>query len=101
MLAVAAGASHPAVAALLGLGAVALAGLVVAMAWDVNARQIRLNEQLARRQFIVTEEAVAGSPAANGNGGGISPVPDSVGARSPRRTRPLCSGRRPAKILLR
>ena len=60
LAAVAAGASHPAVAALLGLGAVALAGLVVAMAWDVNARQIRLSEQLARRQFIVTGETGPG-----------------------------------------
>ena len=33
LAAVAAGASHPAVATLLGLGAVVLAGLVVAMAW--------------------------------------------------------------------
>jgi hypothetical protein len=68
LAAVTAGTSHPAVAALLGLGAAGLAGLVVAMAWNVNLRQIRLAEQLARRQFIVTEQAVAGSPAANGNG---------------------------------
>src|SRR5215831_13900973 len=54
-----AGASHPAVAALLGLGAAGLAGVVVAMAWNVNARQIRLAEQLARRQFTVTTEAAA------------------------------------------
>lgn len=53
----AAGASHPAVAALLGLGAAGLAAVVVAMAWNVHARQIRLAEQLARRQFIVTAEA--------------------------------------------
>ena len=66
LAAVAAGASHPAVAALFGLGAVALAGLVVAMAWDVNARQIRLSEQLARRQFIVTGETGAANGAANG-----------------------------------
>jgi hypothetical protein len=66
LAAVAAGVSHPAVAALLGLGAVALAGLVVAMAWDVNARQIRLNEQLARRQFIVTGETGAANGTANG-----------------------------------
>jgi hypothetical protein len=52
-----AGASHPAVAALLGLGATGLAGAVVAMAWNVHARQIRLAEQLARRQLIVTSEA--------------------------------------------
>jgi hypothetical protein len=70
LAAVAAGASHPAVAALLGLGAVALAGLVVAMAWDVNARQIRLNEQLARRQFIVTGETPAANGATNGTANG-------------------------------
>jgi hypothetical protein len=71
MFAAAAGASHPAVAALLGLGAAALASAVVAMAWNVNARQIRLAEQLARRQFIVTGGAgTAGAEgsAANGNG---------------------------------
>jgi hypothetical protein len=50
------GASHPAVAALLGLGAAVLAAVVVAMAWSVHVRQIRLAEQLARRQFIVTGE---------------------------------------------
>jgi hypothetical protein len=51
--AVTAGASHPAVAGLLGLGAAGLAGAVVAMAWSVHVRQIRLAEQLARRQFLV------------------------------------------------
>ena len=54
--ALAANAGHPAVAALLGLGAAALAGAVVAMAWVVHARQIRLAEQLARRQFLVWTE---------------------------------------------
>jgi len=52
--ALAGGASHPAVAAWLGLGAAGLAAIVVAMAWSVNARQIRLAEQLARRQFVIT-----------------------------------------------
>jgi hypothetical protein len=65
--AAAAGASHPAVAALLGLGAAGLAGVVVAMAWSVNARQVRLAEQLARRQFTVTTGAGAPSSAANGS----------------------------------
>jgi hypothetical protein len=69
LAAVAAGASHPAVAALLGLAAAGLAGLVVAMAWNVHVRQIRLAEQLARRQFIVTAEAGAPGHVANGNGG--------------------------------
>ena len=73
--AVAVGASHPVVAGLLGLGAAGLAGAIVAMAWSVHARQIRLAALLARRQFIVTGEA--GEPgmaahAANGH--------DSAGA---------------------
>lgn len=68
LAAVAADASHPAVAALLGLGAAALGGVVVAMAWNVQARQIRLAEQLARRQFIVTAEA--GPPGRAAEGGG-------------------------------
>ena len=59
--AVTAGASHPAVAAWLGLGTTALAGVVVAMAWNVNTRQIRLAEQLARRQLLVTAETGAAS----------------------------------------
>ena len=57
LAAVAAGAGHPVVAGLLGLGAVGLAAVVVAMAWSVHARQIRLAGQLARRQFIVTGAA--------------------------------------------
>jgi len=78
---------HPAVAALLGLGASALAALVVAMAWNVHVRQLRLAELLARRQIIAPAEeaaehpAEAAAPAAvnggghrsgggNGNGGG-------------------------------
>jgi hypothetical protein len=64
LAAVAAGAGHPAVAGLLGLGAAGLAGGVVVMAWSVHARQIRLAEQLARRQFLVTADAAA----ANGHG---------------------------------
>src|SRR5262249_9250613 len=69
MLAIAtAGASHPAVAALLGLGAAALAGVVVAMAWNVHVRQIRLAEQPAGRQFLVTSEVGAADRSVNGNG---------------------------------
>src|SRR6516225_4408522 len=77
--ALAANAGHPAVAALLGVGAAALAGAVVAMAWAVHSRQIRLAEQLARRQFLVmTEPAAAeqhgadapGESAGRGNGAG-------------------------------
>lgn len=66
--AVAIGASHPVVAGLLGLGTTGLAGAVVAMAWSVHARQIRLAAQLARRQFIVTGETGVTAPAANGHG---------------------------------
>ncbi len=68
MLAAVAGASHPAVAALLGLGAAGLAGGVVAMAWNVHARQIRLAGQLARRQVVVTAEAATGGRSAEGAG---------------------------------
>ena len=83
LAAVTAGASHPAVAALLGLGATGLAGVVVAMAWNVHARQIRLAEQLARRQLIVTAEAGAAGHAANGNGrleAAVEEVERAVGA---------------------
>ena len=55
--ALAGNASHPTVAALLGLGAAGLAAAVVAMAWSVHARQIRLAERLARRQFLVIPDA--------------------------------------------
>jgi hypothetical protein len=88
--ALAANAGHPAVAALLGLGAAALAGAVVAMAWVVHARQIRLAEQLARRQFLVMAEQgapeqhgaeAAGGAAGRANGTGHPPgngVPPSA-----------------------
>ena len=64
--ALAAGAGHPVVAGLLGLGAAGLAAVVVAMAWSVHVRQIRLAEQLARKQFIVTGDA--DTAHANGTG---------------------------------
>jgi hypothetical protein len=68
MLALAATAdvSQPVVAALLGLGAAGVAGAVVAMAWSVNARQIRLAELLARRQFILTGETAGPDHTLNG-----------------------------------
>ncbi len=69
LAAASAGASQPVVAALLGLGASGLAGAVVAMAWSVHARQIRLAEQLARRQFIVTGDTKAPEHAHNGHAG--------------------------------
>ena len=95
--ALAQGASHPAVAAWLGLGTAAVAAVVVAMAWSVNARQIRLAELLARRQFpltsangpakegtpeiegaAATEEASRGKPAAAGGRAG----PAAAGGRA-------------------
>src|SRR6202012_2523560 len=60
--AVAAGAGHRVVAGLLGLGSAGLAAGVVAMTWSVHARQIRLAEVLARRQFIAP--ALGAAPAA-------------------------------------
>jgi hypothetical protein len=69
LAAVTAGVGHPAVACLLGLGAAGLAGVVVAMTWNVHARQIRLAELLARRQGIVTAETAAPGHALNGHGG--------------------------------
>lgn len=57
LAALAAQASHPVVAGLLGLGASGVAGGVVAMAWSVHVHQIRLAGQLARRQLIVTDGA--------------------------------------------
>jgi len=71
--ALAQGASHPAVAAWLGLGTAAVAAVVVAMAWSVNARQIRLAELLARRQFPVTSgngPAKEGAPQIEGTATG-------------------------------
>jgi len=62
-------ASQPAVAALLGLGAAGVAGAVVAMAWNVHARQIRLAELLVRRQFILTRETAAPEQPLNGHAG--------------------------------
>jgi hypothetical protein len=79
MLAAVTAASHPAVAGLLGLGAAGLAAVVVAMAWNVHVRQIRLAEQLARRQFLVTSEAGAAGSAANG-AGGAGPLVEEIEA---------------------
>jgi hypothetical protein len=62
---------HPAVAALLGLGTAGLGGAVVAMVWNVHARQIRLAELLGRRPLpLTTEQPAAETPSANGNGNG-------------------------------
>jgi hypothetical protein len=83
----AAGTSQPVLAGLLGLGASGLAGAVVAMAWSVHARQIRLAELLARRQFILTREPAAAEQPANGHAGPeaalaqVQETLETVGAR--------------------
>jgi hypothetical protein len=68
---------HPAVAALLGLGAAGLAGVVVAMAWSVHARQIRLAEKLTHRQLIVTAEAEPATGTAD-RGSGLQPAAEGT-----------------------
>lgn len=72
---------HPAVAALLGLGAAGLAAVVVAMAWSVHARQIRLAEQLVRRQFIVTGEKGEAGYELNGHGAAEAALAEAYEAR--------------------
>ena len=109
------GASHPAVAAWLGLGTAAVAAVVVAMAWSVNARQIRLAELLARRQFPLTsgngaakedaaeiegaaakEEAPGAKPAAAGSR--ASPAAgDRAGPAAGGRAGPATAGGRGSK----
>jgi hypothetical protein len=85
--AAAASTSQPVLAALLGLGASGLAGGVVAMAWNVHVRQIRLAELLARRQFILTREPAAPEQPLNGHAGTeaalgqVQEPLDAVGAR--------------------
>jgi hypothetical protein len=83
--ALAQGASHPAVAAWLAVGTVAVAAVVVAMAWSVNVRQLQLAEQLAKRQFVISggivrardelEAAAAGEAAAAQEGAGLREGP--------------------------
>ena len=90
--ALAGSASHPEVAALLGLGAAGLAGAVVAMAWNVHARQIRLAERLARRQYLVIPDAgtpgqhgspAAGEQAGRGNGAAAGKGPPAPANGTP------------------
>src|SRR6516225_5934401 len=101
--ALAGSASHPAVAALLGLGAAGLAAAVVAMAWSVHARQIRLAERLARRQFLVIPDAgtpgqrdspAGGEQAGRGNGrpGNGPPAPGNGAAPPGNGTMPHNAG---------
>ena len=89
--ALAQGASHPAVAAWLGLGAAAVAAVVVAMAWSVNVRQIRLAELLARRQF----------PLTSGNRPAKEAAPEIEGAAAKEeasRAKPAAAGGRASKV---
>jgi hypothetical protein len=98
LAALAAQASHPVVAGLLGLGASGVAGGVVAMAWSVHVHQIRLAGQLARRQLIVTDAAsapadarvlaaaaVPGTGGLNGAANGLGPAggPGPAGGAGP------------------
>jgi hypothetical protein len=87
--------SHPAVAVLLGLGAVLVAVVTVAMAWSVHARQIQLAETLARRQygFATAPDAApadgpdgpdGGETGANGASGPAGPAgPAGAAAKTP------------------
>ncbi len=83
--AVTAGVGHPVVAALLGLAAAGLAGMVVAMAWNVHVRQFRLAELLTRRQAAVTADpdtaTGAGAPdyVVNGTGHREAALDEVVG----------------------
>jgi hypothetical protein len=94
-----AGTSQPVLAALLGLGAAGLAGAVVAMAWSVHARQIRLAELLVRRQFILTREPAAAEEAVNGHANTeaalaqVQEALEAVGAREVRESREGREGR--------
>jgi hypothetical protein len=66
-MAAAADVGQSVVAAILGLGAAAVAGGIVAMAWSVHVRQIQLAERLARRDGG-PGDTVTPPHAANGNG---------------------------------
>jgi hypothetical protein len=92
LAAVTVGASHPVVAGAIGLGAGGLAALVVAMAWNVNARQIRLAEQLARRQFLVTNGHDAAAHATNGVGPAVVAEELEGANGSPRTSRVIIDG---------
>jgi hypothetical protein len=94
--AVAAQASHPAVAVWFALGAAGLAAVVVAMAWSVHARQIRLAELLVRRQFLVIADAggpgrgldEGGRGAPGGRRDGTEGAGELEGAAQPRPGQP-------------
>jgi hypothetical protein len=87
------------VAGLLGLGAVGLAAAVVVMAWSVHIHQIRLAEQLARRQFLVTPEAAPAQPAVNGHGHGKGNGNGHGEAVAQEAARPAATGLAPPVII--
>jgi hypothetical protein len=99
LTAVMADAGHPVVAGLLGLGAVGLAAAVVVMAWSVHIHQIRLAEQLARRQFLVTPEAAPAQPAVNGHGHGKGNGNGHGEAVAQEAARPAATGLAPPVII--
>ena len=106
LTAVMADAGHPVVAGLLGLGAAGLAAAVVVMAWSVHVHQIRLAEQLARRQFLVTPEAAQAAHAMNGNGNGHGHGNGGGGGRgaeaeatAPAAARPAAPGLAPPVVI--
>ena len=101
LTAVLADAGHPVVAGLLGLGAAGLAAAVVVMAWSVHVHQIRLAEQLARRQFLVTPEAAPAAHAVNGNGKGSGHASAAAGAEAaaPEGARPATTGLAPPVVI--
>ena len=101
LTAVLADAGHPVVAGLLGLGAVGLAAAVVVMAWSVHVHQIRLAEHLARRQFLVTPEAVPAAHNGNGNGNGHGRGSGGTAAQAagPEAARPAATGLAPPVVI--
>jgi hypothetical protein len=97
MLTALAAGGHPAVAGLLGVGTAGLAGAVVAMAWSVHARQIRLAEQLARRQLVVTADA---GPARQAAGNGSGPHGSGPHGSAPAEPNGTAGRGQPAKLVI-
>ena len=65
------------------MGTVAVAAIVVAMAWSVNVRQIRLAEQLARRQFVIS----GGVTGSRGEVEGDPPAGETAAVEGPARAK--------------
>ena len=99
LTAVLADAGHPVVAGLLGLGAAGLAAAVVVMAWSVHVHQIRLAEQLVRRQFLVTPEAGPAGHGVNGNGNGHGRAAGGDEGAAPEAARPATPGLAPPVVI--